>query len=71
MLTAFYIIVAICVVYVVLSLQVVRAHEKKMAALREEAEKMAAETGEEPFLPQEEDFFFSPIYKSMEVIAHL
>ena len=70
MLTAFYIIVAICVLFVIGSLWAVRAHEKKMAILREEAEKKAAETGEEPFVPEEE-FFSSPIYKAMEAVAHL
>ena len=70
MLTAFYIIVAICVVFVVLSLQVVRAHERKTAQERVEAQRIAEETGEEPFIPEEE-FFSSPIYRTMEVIAHL
>lgn len=70
MLTAFYIFVAICVVFVVASLQVVRAHEKTMAQKREEASRMAGETGEEPFIPEEE-FFTSPIYKAMAAIAHL
>ena len=70
MLTAFYIFVAICVVFVAASLQAVRGHEKRMARKREEAARIAAETGEEPFVPEEE-FFTSPIYKAMEVIAHL
>lgn len=70
MLTAFYIIVAVCVVFVVASLQAVRAHEKKMAQKREEAAKYLAETGEELFV-EEEEFFQSPIYKAMEVIAHM
>ena len=70
MLTAFYIIVAICVVFVVASLKVVAAHEKKMEAKRAEARRIAEETGEEPFVAEEE-FFESPIYKAMEAIAHL
>jgi len=70
MLTAFYIIVAICTIFVIVSLQVVRAHEKKMAEKREAAAKTFSETGEMPFV-SEEEFFSSPIYKAMEVIAHL
>ena len=70
MLTVFYLFVALCVVFVVLSLNIVRAHEKNMAALREEARKTFEETGEMPFIPEEE-FYASPIYKAMEVIAHL
>ena len=70
MLTAFYIIVAVCVVFVVASLQIVRAHEKKMAAKREEARRIAEETGQEPFV-EEEEFFSSPIYRAMEAVAHL
>ena len=65
MLTAFYIICAVLTAFVVLSLAIVRAHEKK-AAERAEA---AAASGREP-LPEEE-FFSSPIYKVMEVVAHL
>lgn len=70
MLTAFYILVAVCVVFVIASLRVVRAHEKNMAAKREEARRIAEETGEEPFVAEEE-FFTSPIYKVMEAVAHL
>lgn len=69
MLTAFYIFVAVCAVFVILSLQVVRAHEKKTARLREEADR-AAQSGEAPEI-REEEFFRSPIYKAMEVIAHM
>ena len=67
MLTAFYIIVAVCVVFVVLSLQVVKAHEKKMA---KKAEEKRDEASDMP-VAQEDEFFDSPIYKAMEVIAHL
>ena len=67
MLTAFYILVAVCVAFVVLSLQVVRAHEKKLA---EKADEPPAGDSELP-AAQEEEFFSSPIYKVMEVIAHL
>jgi len=70
MLTAFYIFVAVCVVFVIVSLWSVRAHEKRTALKREEAARIAEETGEAPFIPEEE-FFTSPIYKAMEVIAHL
>ena len=65
MLTAFYILVAICVVFVVVSLKVVQAHEKKVA--------QRAEQPVESDMPVEQDdeFFTSPIYKAMEAIAHL
>ena len=70
MLIAFYIFVAVCVVFVVTSLQAVKAHEKKMAEKEAEAKRIAEETGEEPAVIEEE-FFQSPIYKAMSVIAHL
>ena len=71
MLYAFYIFVAVCVAFVVLSLLVVQAHEKNMARRREEAEALAEATGEEPLPVREEEFFDSPIYKAMEAVAHL
>lgn len=70
MLTAFYIFVAVCTLFVIASLQIVRKHEKTMAQKREQARKIAEETGEMPFVAEEE-FFSSPIYKAMEVVAHL
>lgn len=70
MLIAFYIFVAVCVVFVVVSLQVVKAHEKRMAEKQAAAQKRAEETGEEPVV-YEEEFFSSPIYRAMSVIAHL
>ncbi len=65
-LNIFYILVAICVCFVVLSLAVVRAHERKLA---EKAERTPASDG----LPeeQEDEFFTSPIYKAMSFIAHM
>ena len=66
MLTAFYILVAVCAAFVILSLQVVRAHERKRA--RREAEAPAERQEPEE---QEEEFFRSPIYRAMEVIAHM
>ncbi len=62
MLTAFYIFVAAMTAFVILSLAIVRNHEK--AASRR------AEEPEEKRLPEEE-FFDSPIYKAMEFIAHM
>lgn len=70
MLTAFYLLVAVCALFVILSLQVVRAHEKTVMARKEEARKVFEETGEMPLIAEEE-FFASPIYKAMEVIAHM
>ena len=65
MLTVFYIVVAVLTLFVILSLAVVRAHEKKRA---ETAERIASET---PLPAQEEEFFSSPIYQAMEFIAHM
>lgn len=70
MLTAFYIFVAVCAVFVILSLQVVRAHEKKVRQIQEEIEAAKA-AGENLYVKSEEEFFTSPIYKAMEVIAHM
>lgn len=70
MLTAFYIFVAVCVVFVILSLQVVRAHEKKVREKQAVIE-AARTAGESPYVKPEEEFFTSPIYKAMEVIAHM
>lgn len=67
MLTAFYIFVAAAACFVILSLAVVRAHEKKCAG------KTEAVTEEPDGLPvkQEEEFFTSPLYIAMEYIAHM
>lgn len=67
MLTAFYVIVAVAACFVILSLAIVRAHEKKAA---EKAEKLKDLP---PDMPREQDdeFFESPIYKAMEFIAHM
>ena len=70
MLTAFYIFVAVCAVFVILSLQVVRAHEKKIRQMQEKIEAAKA-AGETLYVKPEEEFFTSPIYKAMEVIAHM
>lgn len=67
MLTAFYIFVAVATCFVILSLQVVRAHEKKLAA-KKDAEKPE---GDLPPEAPEEEFFSSPLYKAMEFIAHM
>ena len=67
MLTAFYIFVAVAACFVILSLAVVRAHEKKLA-------ERSTQTHAEPDgLPeaQEEEFFTSPLYIAMEFIAHM
>lgn len=71
MLTAFYILVAVCTVFVVISLQVVRAHEKKRAAIQEAVAAAEQAETEAPAVLPEEEFFTSPIYKAMEFIAHL
>jgi len=67
MLTAFYIFVAAAACFVILSLAVVRAHEKKLAEktdpVMEEPEGLPVE--------QEEEFFASPLYIAMEYIAHM
>ena len=65
LLTLFYIFVAAAACFVILSLAVVRAHEKRVAAKEE--------TAPEDGLPQaqEEEFFSSPIYKAMDFIAHM
>lgn len=66
MLTAFYVIVAVCAAFVCLSLAVVRAHERHV---KEKAE--STEQRDTPLEAQEEEFFSSPIYKAMEAVAHL
>ncbi len=66
LLTLFYIFVAVCACFVILSLQIVRAHERKLA--RKTEAKALGEAVED--IPEEE-FFTSPIYKAMEVIAHM
>ena len=67
MLYVFYAVVAIAAVFVIVSLQVVKAHEKKVAA--REASVEAAD----PAMPveQDDDFFYSPLYKAMEFVAHM
>ncbi len=67
MLTAFYIFVAVAACFVILSLAVVRAHEKK-AASKEELPALESDG-----LPkaQEDEFFTSPLYRAMEIIAHM
>ena len=67
MLTAFYIFVAVATCFVILSLAVVRAHEKKLA---KKAERAPAESDGLP-VKQEDEFFTSPIYLAMEFIAHM
>ena len=67
MLTAFYVLVAVCTVFVILSLNVVRAHEKKLA----EKEKNAPPENSDLPQAQEEEFFTSPIYKAMDFIAKM
>ena len=64
MLTVFYILVAIVTLFIILSLQVVRAHDRKLDRREEQRE-------ETPLPVQEDEFFESPIYKVMEVIARL
>ncbi len=64
MLTFFYILVAVCTVFVILSLAVVRAHEKRV---KERAE----QESDSPLPVQEDEFFTSPIYKAMDFIAHM
>lgn len=64
MLTAFYVVVAVCALFVILSLAVVRSHEKHR-------EERAAAPEDTPLPAQEEEFFSSPIYKAMEAVAHL
>lgn len=67
MLTAFYIFVAAAACFVILSLAVVRAHEKKLA---EKTEPAPEETEGLP-VKQEDEFFTSPLYIAMEFIAHM
>ncbi len=71
MLNAFYIFVAVCTVFVIISLQVVRAHEKKMAAVAMAISAAEQAGTEAPVVLPEEEFFTSPIYKAMEFIAHM
>ena len=67
MLTAFYILVAAAACFVILSLAVVRSHEKKLEQKKENS------IPEVDGLPeaQEDEFFASPIYAVMEYIAHM
>ena len=67
MLTAFYIFVAAAACFVILSLAVVRAHEKKLAKKKE----TAAEEAESLPVAQEDEFFTSPLYIAMDYIAHM
>lgn len=71
MLSAFYIFVAVCTVFVIISLQVVRAHEKKMAAIAAAVSEAEQAETEAPAVLPEDEFFASPIYKAMEFIAHM
>ena len=67
MLTVFYIFVAVAACFVILSLAVVRAHEKKLARKEETREEVPDGLPE----AQEDEFFTSPLYIAMEFIAHM
>ena len=67
MLTAFYIFVAAAACFVILSLAVVRGHEKKLAN-KADTPSPAAEGLPEA---QEDEFFSSPLYRVMDFIAHM
>ena len=67
MLTAFYLLVAVAACFVILSLTVVRAHEKKLEK-KEKTHDLLSDGLPEA---QEDEFFTSPIYLAMEYIAHM